>query len=229
MNETPELSPTDQILRLLETVPADTPRYRALKEALDFKGSWVRMAHRLKTVEEGELWEKWGYKNLRSYCKLELQLTRGEIRKIREGFAWLESEAPELAQAATDPSRARDGYALPVPDIDTVDQLAKGYRDVREQKIPRRTYEELKQAALDGNRSSYQLRREFKEAIPEDKRETKPLDPKKHFKKALKALEQALQELAELEKTDANADHELTERALKLRDEVSMIVATKED
>ena len=229
MTETEDLSPTDHILRLLESVPADTPRFRALKEALDFKGSWVRMAHRLKTVEEGELWKNWGYKSLNAYCKSELQLSRGEIRKVREGFAWLESEAPDLARAATDASPDEDSPAPPVPDLDTVDQLAKGYRDVRNEKVPRRTYEELKEAALQGNRSSYQLRRQFKEAIPEDKRETKPPDPKKHFKKALKALEQALEELAQLEKEDANPDPELTERVLKLRDEVSMIVATKED
>ena len=227
MSETPELSPTEHINRLLETVETDTPRHRALESALDFKGSWVRMAHRLKTVEQSELWEEWGYKSLNAYCKQELQLSRGEIRKIREGFAWLETEAPELAEAATADGGAQN--PRPIPDMDTVDQLAKGYAEVQQDRIPRKTYEDLKKAALDGKRSSYQLRRQFKEAIPEDKREKKPLDPKKHFRKALKAFEKALEELEEMQKQEENPDAELTERAKRLRDELMQLMATKED
>lgn len=224
MTANPELSPTEHIERLLKTVPVDTPRHRALQAALEFKGSWIRMAHRLKTVEQGELWEEWGYKSLKAYCKKELQLSRGEIRKGREGFAWLESEAPELVSAVTD-EESVSGPARPVPDIETVDQLARGYREVREGRIPRKTYEDLKQAALDGERSSHQLRRQFKEAIPEDKRERKPLDPEKHFRRALKAFEKALEELEEMQEEQEDPDAALTERARKLRDEMSQLVA----
>ncbi len=220
MSQDADMSPVDHINQLLDTVPADTPRHRALQSALEFKSSWVRMAHRLKTVEEGELWSDWGYKSLNAYCKKELQLSRGEIRKGREGFAWLESEAPELASAITDDD-PDSSPAPPVPDMETVDQLAKGYRDVREGRIPRKTYEDLKQAALDGQRSSYQLRRQFKEAIPEDKRESKPPDPEKHFRRALKAFEQALEELEQMQQGDGDTDPDLIGRVRKLRDELS--------
>ena len=229
MSEPAELTPTEQIQRLLTSVPVDTPRHRALRSALEFKGSWVRMAHRLRTVEEGELWVDWGHDSLRAYCKDELHLGRGEIRKLREGFEWLATEAPDLAEAAATSERSDGGHVPPIPDIDTIDQLARGFREVQDQRIPRRTYEDLKQAALDGKRSPHQLRRQFKEAIPEHLRDVDPPDPKKHFKKALKALEQALQELVELQKTQERPDNELTEKALRLRDEMSLLVASRED
>ena len=225
MADNAEPTPTERITRVLETVEPDTPRHRALATALDFKGNWVKMAHRLKTVDGGDLWEQWGYDSLKQYAKTELQLSRGEFRKIRQGYTWLEEEAPHLAEAAeeaADKTKTDSAPARPLPDMETVDQLAKGYREVQQDKVPRDTYETLKRAALDGERSHYQLRRQFKEAVPEDKREQKAPDPDKHFRKALKAFEKALEELDELQ--DDQADPELAARARKLRDEMSKLL-----
>ncbi len=215
------LSPTERIGHLLEAVKEHTPRHRALAEALDFKGSWVRMAHRLRTVEEGEMWSDWGYKSLNEYAREELQLSRGELRKLRDGYAWLEEEAPDLAEQAesmetTETPRQR------IPDMETVDQLAKGYREVQQERVPRDRYESLKAAALEGERSHYQLRREFKEAVPEHKRERPAPNPTRHFKRALKAFEKALAELEELQ--EEGADPALAEKVRKLRDEMSQLV-----
>ncbi|QDG52998.1 hypothetical protein FIV42_20280 [Persicimonas caeni] len=226
MEEFEELSPTERISRLLKTVEAGSKRYHALDAALNYKGSWIDLAGHIKEVEELESWKDWDYSSLNAYCKKELQLSRGEIRKMREGYEWLEKEAPELL--AVDESAGDDAAksARPVPDIDTIDQLAKGYRETRRERIPNDTYQELKQAALRGERSSYQLRREFKDAVPEHKREVKPVNPRKHLKRALKALEKAL---AEIESDEQAADPELAERARKLRDEMFHLVATKDE
>lgn len=227
MEEFEELSPTERITRLLKTVEDGSQRHQTLDAALDFKGSWIDLAGHLKKVEDEELWKGWDYSSLNAYCKKELQLSRGEIRKMREGYAWLENEAPDLLEAtqsndADNPQKK----SRPVPDIETVDQLAKGYREVRQERVPRDAYQELKRAALRGERSSYQLRREFKEAVPEEKREKKPANPRKHLKRALKALEKAI---AEIESDNESADQELFDRARKLRDEVFHLVATKDD
>ncbi|MGM0555331.1 MAG: hypothetical protein ACQEVA_03035 [Myxococcota bacterium] len=224
MTELAELSPTQRLTELLSTVDANTVRHDALQAALDFNGGWVEMARLLHEVETSEAWKNWDYSSFSAYCKEELQLTRGNVRKMREGYKWLESEAPQLLEPQE--TEAGESEPRPVPDIDTVDQLQKGYQKVREERVPRDTYQELKRSALDGERSSYQLRREFKEAIPEDKREKKPTNPRKHLKKALKSLEKALEELKE--EGDA-ADPEMTERATKLRDEIFHMVATKDD
>lgn len=223
-----EMSPTELITELLKSIEPGTPRHDALEGALEFKGSWVDMARRLKSVQDGELWEDWGYKTLNSYCRVELQLTRGEVRKLREGFEWLEEEAPELVISAAGDVEGQDRRTRPLPDLDTVDQLAKGYREVQQEKVPRDTYEELKRAALDGERSHYQLRREFKEAVPEHKRDKKPLDPQKHIRKAIKSFEKALEELEEMQLDGGEGDPKLTERARKLRDEMSQLLQEEE-
>lgn len=224
MTELAELSPTQRITELLRQVEPGSTRQEALEAALDFNGGWVEMARLLHEVETSEAWKNWDYESFSAYCKHELQLTRGNVRKMREGYTWLETEAPELLD--DEQPDAETSAPQPVPDIDTVDQLQKGYQKVREERVPRDTYQELKRAALDGERSSYQLRREFKEAIPEDKREKKPTNPRKHLKKALKSLEKALEELKQ---EGDDADQDMAERARKLRDEVFHLVATKED
>lgn len=222
-----ELPPTERISRLLDTVEEGTLRHRALEGALEFKGSWVELARHLKDVEDEEKWKEWDYKSFNAYCKDELQLSRGEVRKLRQGYQWLEDEAPELIVEVSDNSVGSDiSKPRPIPDMDTVDQLAKGYREVEKERVPRDTYQELKRAALDGERSSYQLRREFKEAIPEHKRERKPANPRKHLKRALKALEKAL---SDIEEQGEDADPKLFERARELRDEIFHLVATKEE
>jgi hypothetical protein len=221
-----ELSPTERISKLLETVEAGSPRHDALGAALNFKGSWIELAAHLKDVEDRELWKDWDYSTLNTYCKSELQLSRGEIRKMREGYAWLENEAPELIADEHAGGTGSSHPSRPAPDIEMVDQLAKGYREVRQERIPRDTYQELKRAALRGERSSYQLRREFKEAVPEELREKKPANPRKHLKQALKSLEKAL---AEIESDEHGGDADLFDRARKLRDDVFHLVATNDD
>ncbi len=228
MENLEDLSPTERISRLMNTVEVGSARHGALDAALDFKGSWIELASHLKKVEEGELWTDWDYSSFNNYCKKELQLSRGELRKLREGYAWLETEAPELIEQAAQADGAHgdaDEARRPVPDIETVDQLARGYREYERERIPRDTYQELKQAALRGERSSYQLRREFKDAVPEHLRERKPLNPRKHLKRALNSLEKAL---AEIEQGDGD-DPELFEQARRLRDEIFHLVATKGD
>ena len=62
--------------------------------------------------------------------------------------------------------------------------------------------------------------------MPEELREKKPANPRKHLKRALKSLEKAL---SEIESEEGGADAELFERAQKLRDDIFHLVATKDD
>ncbi|MGM0576524.1 MAG: hypothetical protein ACQEXJ_12415 [Myxococcota bacterium] len=233
MDDQEQLSPTERISRLLSTVEEDSPRRRALGAALDFKGSWIDLAAELEEIARERLWKDWDYASLDTYCRSELQLGKAEIGKLRDGFAWLSREAPQLLEPPATPAPEGDEEVppppprRPIPDIDTVGQLAKGYREYEQERIPRDTYEELKQAALRGERSPYQLRREFKEAIPEHLREKKPPNPRKHLARALSALEKAL---AEIEEGDGPvADRDLFEHARRLRDEISSLVTPEGD
>jgi hypothetical protein len=223
------LSPTERISKLLETVESGSPRHGALGAALDFKGSWIELAGHLKEVEDNELWREWEYSSLADYCKNELQLGRGEIRKLREGYEWIQNEAPELLDGRDEAPGGSESDAprRPAPDMDTVGQLARGWQDYEKERIPEDTYLELKRAALRGERSAYQLRREFKDAVPEHLRETPPPNPRKHLKRALDALEKALNEIEQSDGEDGNP--ELFERARQLRDEIFHLVAVKEE
>jgi len=223
-----ELSPTERISLLLERVEPGSVRHQALQAALDFKGSWVELGRHLRQVEAQELWKTWEYASVTDYYQNELHLGRGEIRKLREGYEWLQQEAPELLQWR-DEAYGGDGEQSRrlTPDMDTIDQLSRGWQEAEQERVPQETYLELKRAALAGERSASQLRREFKEAIPEHLRDKPALNPRKHLKRALDALEKALNEI---EQADGEAHNpELFERARQLRDEIFHLVAMKDE
>lgn len=221
-----ELSPTERITQLLERVEPGSVRYQALQAALEFKGSWVELGRYLRAVEAEELWSKWDYSSVTDYYKNELHLGRGDIRKLREGYDWLKKEAPELLEWR-DEGSADEQTRPPTPDMDTVDQLSRGWQEAEQERVPQETYLELKRAALAGERSASQLRREFKEAIPEHLRDKPEPNPRKHLKRALNALEKALNEIEQADGEDNNP--ELFERARQLRDEIFHLVAMKDE
>src|SRR5690554_3624928 len=222
-----DLSPSEKISLLLEKVEPGSVRYNALQAALDFKGSWVELGRHLKEVEAEELWSQWEYSSVTEYYKNELYLGRGEIRKLREGYEWLQNEAPELLEWRDEAYGGSGGERRPTPDMDTVDQLSRGWQEAEQERLPQETYLELKRAALAGERSASQLRREFKEAIPEHLRDKPEPNPRKHLKRALDALEKALNEIEQADGEDNNP--ELFERARQLRDEIFHLVAMKAD
>lgn len=221
-----ELSPTERLTQLLQTVEAGSPRHQTLSAALDFKGSWIELGRHLKKVEDGALWEQWDYQSLAAYCREELQLGRGDVRKLREGYQWLEQEAPQLLEPE-DQARDPDGARPPAPNIEVVQQLARGWQHYHEDRIPEDTYMELKRAALQGERSASQLRREFKEAVPEHLRDQPAPNPKRHLKRALNALEKALNDATQ----DVEGEYapELFDKVRELRDEIFHLVAQKPD
>lgn len=224
-----DLSPTERISQLLERVEPGSVRHQALRAALDFKGSWVELGRHLKEVEAEELWRTWEYSSVTDYYKKELHLGRGDIRKLREGYEWLQNEAPELLEWR-DEAYGGEGDAKtrrPTPDMDTVDQLSRGWQKTEEERVPQDTYLELKRAALAGERSASQLRREFKEAVPEHLRDKPKPNPRRHLKRALNALEKALNEIEQADSDDNNP--ELFERARQLRDEIFHLVAMKDE
>lgn len=198
--------------RMAALEPTD-PRYRVLESALAFKASWVILGEHLNEVYENRLYKSWGYASFARYCSDEIRVTSGTARKLVRSYQWLDDEAPELIpRASTD--RVRE-ITRPVPDFNAIGVLADARKKYNEDQVTEDAYLQLKMAALDGDRTAAQLRKELKESIPEELR-GQDTDPVRSLRKALNASVRCLEALREWDGSD-----ELLIQAESLRDAIA--------
>ncbi|RAL21175.1 hypothetical protein DL240_13665 [Lujinxingia litoralis] len=203
---------------MLDTLSEDDLRYQALKGSVDFRSAWVELAEYLSDIVDNDAFKEWGYRTVFAYCATELDISRATARKILEGYSWLAEEAPEYLPR----NRRPDEPARVLPDMDTVSVMAKGYREVADERVPQETYMELKDSALRGERNARELRKEFQEAVPEHLREEPAPNPLKHLKRALNEVEKALDQMEPEEQAD------MLQQAGELRDAIFALVSSQE-
>jgi hypothetical protein len=196
-----ELTRTEMLLmeRMDQLDPKD-PRYRVLESALAFKASWVLLAEHLTDIYSGKQYLLWGYPTFATYCTEEVRVTSVTAKKLVKSYQWLDEEAPELM-----PKDAKGHFApqRDVPDYATVSVLADARREMQRERVPRDAYLALKQAALDGDRTAGELKKDLKAAIPEDLRNKPALEKARNLRKALTASVKLIDSLREWGEDDA--------------------------
>lgn len=217
-----ELTRTEMLLmeRMDQLDEAD-PRYKVLEAALAFKASWVLLAEHLTDVYSAKQYLLWGYPTFATYCTEEVRVTSVTAKKLVRSYQWLDEEAPELMP------RDGEGRFAPqreVPDYATVSVLADARRELQKERVPKDAYLALKQAALDGDRTASELRKDLKEAIPEDLRRKPELEKAKNLRKALTAAVKLIDSLREW-----GDDDELVVQAEDLRDAILARVPREEE
>lgn len=221
IEEVMELPAGERIQAMLQELDKDGLRYRMLKTSVGFRAAWVLLAEHLHEVAQSESFKVWGYRSFGAYCAQELQITKALASKLLRNYNWLEDQAPQyLPRSKSDPSVNMGTYQKHVPDADTVHVLAQCYREVEENRLPAKTYSELKHAALSGERSARQLRKEMKEAIPEDESAEGAVDTIRHLRRALTEIEKALAVL-----DSATGDESMLSQAAQLRDQLFELVS----
>ena len=198
------------ILERMERLDASDPRYQVLEAALAFKASWVMLAEHLSEVARSKTYKHWGYSTFGRYCADEVHVTPSTAKKLVKSYDWIEEEAPELIP------RKEAGRIFPqrqVPDYGAISVLADARRELEAERVPKDAYLALKQAALEGERTATQLRRELKQAIPEELRDKPAIDKVRSLRKALTAAVKVIEHLREWDGNDA-----LVVQAEELRD-----------
>lgn len=201
------------ILARMEELDPSDPRYQVLEAALAFKASWVILAEHLTEVARSQAYKQWGYSTFARYCAEEVHVTPATAKKLVRGYTWLDEEAPELLP------RRKDGRLVPVrevPDYAALSVLHDARKELEAERIPRDAYLALKQAALDGERTAAQLRRDLKEAIPEKLRPKPAVDKVLSLRKALTFSVKVIDQLREWDGSD-----ELLVQAEELRDAIA--------
>ena len=142
---------SQHIEQLMQQLPPDSERYQVLVTARQFKSSWVELGEWLARVSGSGRFAEWGYASFEEYCTREVRIRRQTAEKLLLAFRFLEHREPTLLQRKEE---------RPLPDYRTVDLLRQA--DEQEQ-FSMAEYRELRQAAIEEERSHATLSRQFRD------------------------------------------------------------------
>jgi hypothetical protein len=205
----------ERLQSMLEILDEDDLRHQAICASMALRAAWIDLAELLHEIADEEAFKEWGFRSPFSYCASELNLSRSTAEKLLEGFRWIQMEAPEYL-----PRNQQDGVTLPVPELDTAAAMARGLREMEDDRLSAETYARLKEKALRNGESGRRLAKEIRESIPEHLRDDPEPNPFKHLKRALSEVEKALEQIDQ-------HDSSLLERASQVRDGIFELVTLK--
>jgi len=179
------------IEQLMRELDPDSPRYRVLSVARQFKSSWVELGEQLLKVKNRGEFQNWGYESFDDYCSREIRIRKETARKLTLAYRYLEQEEPGLLGA--------ERRLQPFPDYRAVDLLRQARE---EQQFPDEDYARLREAVIENERSLPTVQKQFREVA--QIHNPQPLDPLRELRATLatvRRLESQLQEISELPPT----------------------------
>lgn len=101
----------------LEQLDPESPRYKVLLAARDFKASWIALGEKLTKVRESNAFTAWGYADFETYCRRELHIKRDTANKLTRSYAFLRDHQPNVLDSKP---RAHE-----LPPLEVVDLLTR--------------------------------------------------------------------------------------------------------
>lgn len=141
------------IEELMRQLDPDSPRYRVLASARQFKSSWVDLGEKLLKVKRESLFQEWGYADFIDYCRKEVRIKQPTAQKLTMAYRYLEKQEPELLKQEQNPRG--------LPDYRAVDLLRQAEE---EQQLSQDEIAQLRQAVLKEQRSFPTVRERFNQA-----------------------------------------------------------------
>ena len=176
------------IEQLMRELDPNSPRYRVLAVARQFKSSWVELGEQLLKVKNQAEFQGWGYDSFDDYCSREIRIRKETARKLTLAYRYLEQEEPELLGT---------GRRLqPFPDYRAIDLLRQARE---EQQFSEEEYSLLRDAVIEKERSLPTVQKQFRE-VALIRNPPRP-DPPKQLQSALataRRLDQQLQQISGL-------------------------------
>jgi hypothetical protein len=172
MTDTPKTAAETHIETIMEQLEPGSDRYRVLDVARRFKSSWVELGEELLRVNQGSLYQHWGYASFEEYCQKEIRIRKPTAQKLTQAYRFIRREEPQLL--------AEQSPLKSVPDYRSIDLLrqAREEHDFSEQ-----DYATLRQTVIDQERSHPTAVKCFKNLAPEPQPDGK--ERHRLYKKAL--------------------------------------------
>jgi len=150
MSDTPKTRAEQHIEALLSQLPPDSPRYRALASARDFKSSWVSLGEQLQSVRKRQLYSEWGYGSFEDYCQKEIHIRRQTAMKLTNAYHFLEKQEPRLLDS--------ESAGHEIPDYRAIDLLRQAHQEVN---FADEDYDQLRAVVIEQGRSLPTVRQQF--------------------------------------------------------------------
>ncbi len=147
-------------------------RYHILKNAKDFKTSWIELGRALYTVWKDKLYKEWGYSEFDIYTAKEIGIRKQTAMKLLKSYYFLEKEEPTyLAQEHVE---IQDTAS--VPSFESVDVLrqAKNKKD-----LDKEDYSRLRKDVLENGKDASDVKKNLAVII----RQRQELDPEEAWEK----------------------------------------------
>lgn len=141
-------------------VPVGTLRHTVLNAARRFKSTWVELGKLLVQVNDGALYEQWGFESFEAYCLKELHIRKQTAQKLIRGFSFLNKHEPKAME--------REDLAETAPAFEVVEVLAGA--DERGQ-LSAAEYKSVRDSIWSPQKPIAELRRELSDRFP------RPVEP----------------------------------------------------
>ncbi len=186
MNDNPKTSAESHIETIMGQLEPGSDRYRVLDVARRFKSSWVELGEELLRVNQGGLYQHWGYASFEEYCQKEIRIRKPTAQKLTQAYRFISREEPQLL--------AEQSPLQSVPDYRSIDLL----RQAREEhSFSDEDYAALRQTVIDQERSHPTAVKCFKSFVSEP-----PPDGKERHRLCKQALSAARRLTDTLEQMD---------------------------
>lgn len=180
----------ESLVDMLERSGDDAERLDIVKRAQRFKRSWIELGEGIAKLRKTRAYEKWGYRDLHEYCRMELHIQAATVDKLSMSYSTLKKHAPTVLE--------RDGLTKEIPSIDAVEYFGKAMgmapegKELREPvDAPRGVVDELRAAVFDDGHTVSELRRRFNPMIH-------PKDPETESRELVRRTRGAARKLSEL-------------------------------
>jgi len=182
-------------LKNIENRMAETDRsslrYQVLKNAKDFKVSWVELGQILYEVWKDKLYRDWGYQEFETYTSKEIGIRKQTALKLLRSYSFLEKEEPSYLRK----EYVEQAEAGTIPTYESVDVLRRASRN---KDIGSGDYLKLKRNILEKGRDAREARNDLtkiikeQESFDDEKADRKKAAVLKRFLSVLKSLKKEI-------------------------------------
>lgn len=152
----------------------DPLRREVLRQAKNFKESWIELGRALYTVWKDKLYRGWGFSTFDLYTAKEIGIRKATSLKLLRSYCFLEKEEPGVLRAySSDPS------STTLPAFESVDLLRKAKNG---KVLDDDDYSDFKQKVFNGTETA-----EAKKELTALIRQRKELDPEEVWEKKRQA------------------------------------------
>jgi len=177
----------------MEGIDPASLRYHILKNARDFKTSWIELGRALYTVFKDKLYKEWGYGSFEIYTAREIGIRKQTAMKLLRSYYFLEKEEPLYLKK--DYVESADTAAI--PSYESVDLL----RQAKNKKaLDEDDYAALKKEVFEKGKDASEVKkgltaiiRQREELEPEEAREKRKVATLRRFLGVLKTLKREME------------------------------------